>query len=113
MRRRHSGEDRTRTGVAASQSISRRPTALLQRDELFWVVVAAAGFSLILVYLASAQPWRRWRPMRAASLIAQASRMRVSNHHLFVLWPDSSWLSSAVESDHDRAGIPRGRVSSL
>ena len=56
---------------------------MLQRDELFWVVVAAAGFSLILVYLASAQPWRRWRPMRAASLIAQASRMRVSNHHVF------------------------------
>ena len=55
---------------------------VLQRDELFWVVVAA-GFSLILVYLASAQPWRRWRPMRAASLIAQASRMRVSNHHVF------------------------------
>ena len=56
---------------------------LLQRGELFWVVVAAAGFSLILVYLASAQPWRHWRPMRAASLIAQASRMRVSNHHVF------------------------------
>jgi regulator of protease activity HflC (stomatin/prohibitin superfamily) len=56
---------------------------LLQRGELFWVVVAAAGFSLILVYLASAQPWQRWRPMRAVSLIAQASRMRVSNHHVF------------------------------
>jgi regulator of protease activity HflC (stomatin/prohibitin superfamily) len=56
---------------------------LLQRGELFWVVIAAAGFSLILVYLASAQPWRRWRPIRAASLIAQASRMRVSNHHVF------------------------------
>ena len=56
---------------------------LLQRDELFWVVVAAAGFSLILVYLASAQPWRRWRPIRTASLLAQASRMRVSNHQVF------------------------------
>jgi regulator of protease activity HflC (stomatin/prohibitin superfamily) len=56
---------------------------LLQRGELFWVVVAAAGFSLILVYLASAQPWQRWRPMRAVSLITQASRMRVSNHHVF------------------------------
>ena len=55
----------------------------LQRDELFWVVVAAAGLSLILVYLASAQPWRRWRPVRTASLIAQASRMRVSNPHVF------------------------------
>jgi regulator of protease activity HflC (stomatin/prohibitin superfamily) len=57
---------------------------LLQRDELFWVVIAAAGSSLLLVYLASAQPWRRWRPMRAASLIARASRMRVSNHHVLV-----------------------------
>jgi regulator of protease activity HflC (stomatin/prohibitin superfamily) len=56
---------------------------VLQRDELFWVVVAAAGVSLILVYVASAQPWRRWRPMRAAALMAQASRMRVSNHHVF------------------------------
>jgi prohibitin 2 len=56
---------------------------LLQRDELFWVVLAAAGFSLIIVYLASTQPWRRWRPMRAASLMAQASHMHVSNHHVF------------------------------
>jgi prohibitin 2 len=56
---------------------------LLQRDELFWVVLVAAGFSLIIVYLASAQPWRRWRLMRVAALMAQASRMRVSNHHLF------------------------------
>ena len=56
----------------------------LQRDELFWVVIAAAGSSLILVYLASAQPWRHWRRMRAASLIARASRMRVANHHVFV-----------------------------
>jgi regulator of protease activity HflC (stomatin/prohibitin superfamily) len=56
---------------------------LLQQGELFWVVVAATGFSLILIYWASAQPWQRWRPMRAASLIAQASRMRVSNHHVF------------------------------
>jgi regulator of protease activity HflC (stomatin/prohibitin superfamily) len=47
------------------------------------VVVAAAAFSLILVYLASAQPWRRWRPMRAVSLMVQASRMRVSNHQVF------------------------------
>jgi regulator of protease activity HflC (stomatin/prohibitin superfamily) len=59
------------------------PPILLQRDELFWVVLAAAGFSLIILYLASAQPWRRWRPMRAASVILQASRMRVSNSHAF------------------------------
>jgi regulator of protease activity HflC (stomatin/prohibitin superfamily) len=57
---------------------------LLQRDELFWVVIAAAGSSLLLVYLASAQPWRRWRPRRATSLTAWAGRMRVSNHHVFV-----------------------------
>jgi regulator of protease activity HflC (stomatin/prohibitin superfamily) len=56
---------------------------LLQQDELFWVVVAAVGVSLLLVYLASAQPWRRWRPRRAASLMAQARRMRVSNHQVF------------------------------
>jgi regulator of protease activity HflC (stomatin/prohibitin superfamily) len=56
---------------------------LVQREELFWVVVAAAGFSLLLVYLASAQPWRRWRLLRAASLMAQANRMRVSNHQVF------------------------------
>ena len=70
----------------ASLPSSPPPDALpivLQRDELVWVVVAAAGFSLILVYLASAQPWRRWQPMRTASLIAQASRMRVSNLHVF------------------------------
>ena len=56
---------------------------LLQQDELFWVVVAAVGVSLILVYLASAQPWRRWPLRRAASLMTQASRMRVSNHQVF------------------------------
>jgi prohibitin 2 len=58
------------------------PNVLL-RDELSWVVVAAAGFSLILVYLASARPWRHWRLMRTASLIVQATRMRVSDHHVF------------------------------
>ena len=56
---------------------------LLQQDQLFWVVVAAVGASLILIYLASAQPWRRWRLRRATSLMAQASRMRVSNHQVF------------------------------
>jgi regulator of protease activity HflC (stomatin/prohibitin superfamily) len=56
---------------------------LLQRDELLWIVVAAAGFSLILVYLASAQPWRRWRPMRAVSMIERARRTRLSNYDVF------------------------------
>ena len=69
----------------ASVSPGTPPNALpmlLQRDGLFWVVLAAAGFSLIIVYLVSAQPWRHWRPMRAASLMVQASHMRVSNHHI-------------------------------
>ncbi|MGH8068432.1 MAG: SPFH domain-containing protein [Candidatus Entotheonellia bacterium] len=59
------------------------PPILLQRDELLWVVLAAAGFSLIIVYLASAQPWRRWRPGRAASVFVQVSHMRVSNYQVF------------------------------
>jgi prohibitin 2 len=57
---------------------------LWQRDELLWVVLAAAGFSLIIIYLASAQPWRRWRRMRAASAMARASRMRVSNSRVML-----------------------------
>jgi prohibitin 2 len=57
---------------------------LLQRDELFWIVLAAAGCSLIIVYLASVQPWRRWRPLRTASVMAQTGRMRVSNPHVFL-----------------------------
>jgi regulator of protease activity HflC (stomatin/prohibitin superfamily) len=56
---------------------------LLPRDELFWIVLAAAGVSLIIVYLVSAPPWQRWRPMRAASVIAQVSRMRLSNYQVF------------------------------
>ena len=52
---------------------------LLQRDELLWIVLVAAGFSLFLVYLTSAQPWQRWRRTRAASLLAQARRMRLSS----------------------------------
>jgi prohibitin 2 len=56
---------------------------LLPRDELFWIVLAAAGFSLILVYLVSAPPWRRWRPIRAALVIAQVSRMRLSHYQVF------------------------------
>jgi prohibitin 2 len=55
---------------------------LLQRDELFWIVLVVAGFSLIIVYLASVQPWRRWRLMQTASVIVQAGRRRVSNHHV-------------------------------
>jgi prohibitin 2 len=55
---------------------------LLPRDELFWILLVAAGVSLIIVYLATGQPWRRWRPRRAASVIAEASRMRVSNYHI-------------------------------
>ncbi len=71
----------------ASGPVSPPPNTLpilWQRDELLWVVLAAAGFSLIIVYLASAQPWRRWRRMRAASALARASRMRVSNSQLML-----------------------------
>jgi prohibitin 2 len=69
----------------ASLPVGPPPNALptlLQRDELFWVVFAAAGLSLIIIYFASAQPWQRWRPMRAA-VIAQVSRLRVSNYQVF------------------------------
>ena len=71
--------------VPASLPLGQPPNALpilLQRDELFWVVLAAAGFSLIIVYLASAQPWRWWRSVRATSVMAQVTRMRVSNYQV-------------------------------
>jgi prohibitin 2 len=55
---------------------------VLQRDGLFWVVFAAAGLSLLIIYLASAQPWQHWRPMRSA-VIVQVRRMRVSHHQAF------------------------------
>jgi prohibitin 2 len=55
----------------------------LQREELLWIVLVAAGLSLFLVYLTSAQPWRRWHRTRAASMIAQVRRMRVSSFNAF------------------------------
>jgi prohibitin 2 len=73
--------------LPASLPLSPSPNAppiLLQRDGLFWVVLAAAGLSLIIVYLASAQPWRRWRTRRVASVIVQVSRMQVSNYQAFL-----------------------------
>jgi regulator of protease activity HflC (stomatin/prohibitin superfamily) len=69
----------------ASLPVSPPPATLptlLQRDELFWVVLVAAGLSLIIIYFASAQPWQRWRPMRAAVMV-QVTRLRVSNHQVF------------------------------
>lgn len=56
---------------------------ILQRDELLWIVVVAAGLSLLVIYLTSAQPWQRWRHMRAASMIDRARRMRVSSVNVF------------------------------
>jgi prohibitin 2 len=55
---------------------------LLPRDELLWVVFAAAGLSLIIVYLASAQPWRRWRPAPGESAMVRASPLQVSRFHI-------------------------------
>jgi regulator of protease activity HflC (stomatin/prohibitin superfamily) len=46
-------------------------------------MVAAAGISLILVYLASTQPWRRWELRQTAALMTRARSMRVSNHQVF------------------------------
>jgi regulator of protease activity HflC (stomatin/prohibitin superfamily) len=56
---------------------------LLQRDELLWVVLGAAGVSLVILYVLSAQPWRRWRRVQAAAIV-QTSGMRVSNYHVFL-----------------------------
>jgi prohibitin 2 len=56
---------------------------LLQRDELLWVVLGGAGFSLVILYVVSAQPWRRWRRMPTAAIV-QASGMRVSNYHVLL-----------------------------
>jgi regulator of protease activity HflC (stomatin/prohibitin superfamily) len=74
---------------------------LWQRDELLWVVLAAAGCALISIYLASAQPWRRWRRPRAASAIAPARQMRVSHDHLLyaaggLLMAVLCWLSLII-----------------
>jgi prohibitin 2 len=55
----------------------------VQRGELLWVVVVAAGLSLFVIYLTSAQPWRRWRHVRAARMIDRARRMRVSGVNVF------------------------------
>jgi regulator of protease activity HflC (stomatin/prohibitin superfamily) len=56
---------------------------LVQQDEVLWMVLIAAGFLLFVVYLTSAQPWRHWRIIRAASVIEQARRMRVSSFSVF------------------------------
>jgi regulator of protease activity HflC (stomatin/prohibitin superfamily) len=67
----------TESASLPGDSPSNQPPILLPRDELLWVVLAAAGLSLIIVYLASAQPWRRWRPVPAAVLLAGANPWRL------------------------------------
>jgi prohibitin 2 len=73
---------------SASASLPRPPPDelpwLVQRGEILWVVVVAAGLSLFLIYLTSARPWRRWRHMRAAGMLDQARRMRVSSVNVFL-----------------------------
>jgi prohibitin 2 len=54
---------------------------VLQRDGLFWVVFAAAGLSVLIIYFASVQPWQHWPPIRWA-VIMQASRMSVSHYQI-------------------------------
>jgi prohibitin 2 len=56
---------------------------LLQRDELLLVVLGGAGLSLVILYVVSAQPWRRWRRIPAVAIV-QASGMRVSNHQILL-----------------------------
>jgi prohibitin 2 len=51
---------------------------MLQRDGLFWAVLAVAGLLVIVLYLASAQPWQHWHPMRS-TIMLQMARMRVSH----------------------------------
>jgi prohibitin 2 len=57
---------------------------LLQRDELLWIVLGVAGFSLILVYLASSQPWRRWHSRWRAAVAERTRGMRLSNYHVLL-----------------------------
>ena len=54
---------------------------MLQRDGLFWVILAVAGLLVIGLYLASDQPWHHWHPMRSA-IMMQMTRMRVSHYQV-------------------------------
>ncbi len=54
---------------------------MLQRDGLFWVVLAVAGLSVIMIYLASTQPWQHWHQTRSV-IMMQMSRMRVSHYQM-------------------------------
>jgi len=49
----------------------------LLRDEALWAVLVGAGVLLLVVYLTSAQPWRRWRRGRTTGLLGQARQLRI------------------------------------
>jgi regulator of protease activity HflC (stomatin/prohibitin superfamily) len=55
---------------------------VLQRDGMFWLVLAAAGLVAIVIYFAAAGPWQHWRPIRSAVMV-QISRMRLSHYQVF------------------------------
>jgi prohibitin 2 len=56
------------------------PPLLFERDELLWLVLSGAGVSLLLLYLASTRPWRRWRLTRGTSMVGQARQGRISRY---------------------------------
>jgi prohibitin 2 len=69
---------------AAPESPSPPPSnmlpILLARDETIWIIVGGAALSLLLVYLSSAQPWRRWSMTRTAAMFEQARHIRISTY---------------------------------
>jgi prohibitin 2 len=67
--------------IPTSRPVAAPPAGLppiLQGDGWFWVVLAVAGLLVIGLYVASAQPWQHWRPLRSA-LMMRVSRRRVSH----------------------------------
>jgi regulator of protease activity HflC (stomatin/prohibitin superfamily) len=53
---------------------------LLEQEKTIWIIVGGALLSLLLVYLASAQPWLRWPRTRTAAMFAQARQIRISTY---------------------------------
>jgi len=65
------------SGAPPPESVS----PVLQRDRMFWLVLAAAGLVAIVIYCAAAEPWQHWRPLRSA-VMGQISRMRPSHYQV-------------------------------
>jgi prohibitin 2 len=69
---------------AAPESPSPAPPGiapiLLEQDETIWVIIGSAVLSLLLVYLSSAHPWRRWRMTRTAAMFEQVRHVRISTY---------------------------------